>query len=318
MASAWLPQSDTGAGVTTSWPLILSLSCSYANVSRCSSALVLLEELLHLISFCLQSDSKTTPEMELELATQQESGDVRNEAPPPSYHDSLRGDAKARTLPLQNNQEQDQPPVTKWFVCDSAEPSTWQLITSGSLMSNATGIEGVASPSKRRYRIVYPPSKYEDVYLHKSTWTGQATAFPPYYVEVFSGRKSYNPEPIIVLGPPAVVASDVVAEETRKLASVELHRVISAVDCQVSSMTRQATFAEMEFYSWNWTSKTAAANHDMRTMILRAKDECAKSLALVHGLEDLLAYVSVDKRDVSNSLRRSCEEVTLRLDRLRL
>lgn len=103
------------------------------------------------------------------------------------------------------------------------------------------------------------------------------------------------------------------------MACLHTARVVSAVERQVKDMTRQATFAEMEFRSWDWTCKTSAANHDMRTMILRAQEECAKSVELVEGLKSFLKYAGYDaEMTVSASLMRSCEEVRRKLERFRL
>lgn len=254
--------------------------------------------------------------MEMVLESHQISADLQDEAPPPSYYASLHSNIKPTTLVSQ----QEQAPSTNWFVRDSADPSTWQLLTSGPLMSNVTDSHNNTTTYKRRYRIIYPPRKYEDVYLHRPPCTSQATAFPSHHVEVYSGRKRYNAEPLVILGLSILSAdSQCLTNEAKALLSLHSPRAISAVEVQVTNMTRQATFAEMEFFSWDWRCKTAAANHDMRTMIMRAKEECARSIELVEGLDAFLAYVGgCGQENISIGLRRSCEEVGCKLERLRL
>lgn len=186
-------------------------------------------------------------------------------------------------------------------------------------MSNVTSPINNTAASKRQYRVLYPPHKYEDVYLHRPPWTAQANAFPPFHIEVYSGRKRYNAEPIVILGPSSDGEDSSIPAETKALASLHTPRVVTAVESQVEGMTRQATFVEMEFLSWDWTCKTAAANHDMRTMILRAKEECTKSVELVEGLGNLLMYVRGSAHaNICASLGRSCEEVRQKLEGMRL
>lgn len=266
------------------------------------------------ISFYILPYSNQTADMELVLESHQRSGESEEQAPPPSYYAAIHSNVKSTGF----TDRQEQAPSTNWFVCDSTEPSTWQLLASGPLMSNVTAPDNDTIAYKRHYRILYPPNKYEDVYLHRPSWTSQAAAFPLYHVEVYSGRKRYNPEPIVILGPPQDESCSLTTE-AKSLLFLHSSRVISAVEGQVADMTRQATFAEMEFFGCDWTCKTAAAIQDMRTMILNAKEECAKSFDLVHGLEVFSTYVNGGVQEhVSASLRRSCEEVSLELGRLRL
>lgn len=250
--------------------------------------------------------------MELVLESHPRSRDLEEEAPP-SYSASLRSNVKSNWFPS----HQEEAPSTNWFVRSPTVPSTWQLLASGPLMSNVTPSSSASTTCSRRYRILYPPSRYEDVFLHRPPWTSEEAAFPQYHVEIYSERKRYNVEAIVVLGPPEE-RSQSLTMEAKALLFLHISRVISAVESQVTNMIQQAIFAEMEFYSCDWKCKTAAANNDMRSIIMGAKQECAKSLDLVNGLEVTLGHVSGSGRETAPiSLRRRCEEVRVKLERFR-
>lgn len=286
------------SGLTMLYSFPLPFIVSYS-LSSLSQHLILFSTLIQ-----FPTRTKSTADMDSDLESHPMFAGIEEEAPPPSYHSAIR-DVKT-TLALQNN-TRHQPPSTHYFVSSYSEPSALQLLVSGPLMSNVTASENTAPSHKRRYRILYPPSKYEDVYLHKPRWTAQTSAFPLYFSEVYSGRDRYNAEPIIVLGPPE--ESSPYTAEAKVQASRHTKRVISAVDKQVGDMTCQATTAEMEFLSCDWSCKTSAAYHDMRTMLLKAKEELEKSVGLVGGLEDFLAYIGISQDDILAELKRSCEGV---------
>ncbi|EME45320.1 hypothetical protein DOTSEDRAFT_33854 [Dothistroma septosporum NZE10] len=207
------------------------------------------------------------------------------------------------------------PPDLNYFVRFENEPSIWKLLI-GPSMTNATIHHNPDPLRKKRYRIVYPPH-YEDVYLHKLTWAASADNLPRYHVELF-GAKRYEPEPIVILGP--TDHGSVVTNEAKNNATAYAPKVLSRIGDEVTQMTRFAVFCEMEYFSWDWGCKTAAAKQDMETLICKAKKQCVRTALLVKKLEKYVDYIekTVEYAKALRVMRKSILEANIRLARLRL
>lgn len=208
------------------------------------------------------------------------------------------------------------PPKTNYLVRSHNDPSQWKLLQ-GPAMSNAITPTNTTPLRKRRYAVVYPPSKYEDVYLHKSAWSTSTSTLPRYHVEVSTNKDRYEPEPIIILGP--TDHSSARTNEVRNLAACHVDKVCLRIEEEVTKATRFAAFCESEYFSWDWSCKFESAREDMRAMIRKAQSECLRCLEMIVKLEDYLAFVGEKEvRGVEcKGLRYSILESSLRLDRLR-
>lgn len=241
----------------------------------------------------------------------------------PSY-DSTLGSTGGKLFPADSIFQQDLhnaiqltlPPSTNYLVRAQTDPSAWKLLQ-GPAMSNAITPTNTIPLRKRRYAVVYPPSKYEDVYLHKSAWSTSTSSLPRYHVEVSTSKDRYEPEPIIILGP--TDHSSARTNEVRNLAACHVDRVCSRIEEEVTKATRFAAFCESEYFSWHWSCKFESAREDMRIMIRKAQSECLKSLEMIGKLEDYLAFVGEKEvRAVeTKALRHSILESNVRMDRLR-
>lgn len=238
----------------------------------------------------------------------------RYEETPPSYSDAvildkLRAEVQRHDEELYGDQiersssteEEDSesvwereygesPPVAKWLVQTTAEPSMWKLM-SGPLMSNATTAYNNDPLHKRRYAVLFPPG-YEDVYLHKSTWYANAATLPPYHVEIYSCKNNgrYEPEPIIVLGP-TEGDDDLMEAFAQSHAALHVSKVFARVEQAMSQTSRLVTFCEGEFFSWDWKRKTSAARHDMQVLINKARKELIRDASFVVRLDQYLDFV---------------------------
>ena len=207
------------------------------------------------------------------------------------------------------------PPALNYFVRTEDVPSPWKLLT-GPSMTNATVHHNPEPMRKKRYRIVYPPN-YEDVYLHKTTWATNIDSLPRYHVELF-GSTRYQPEPIVILGP--TDHDDSLTNEASNVAMAYAPKVLSRIDDEITQMTRFAVFCEMEYFSWDWGCKTPAAKGDMKSLILKAKKQCAKTTLLVQRLEKYLEYIGKAEGYAKplRGIKKSILEANIRLARLRL
>ncbi|KAI5357178.1 hypothetical protein Slin14017_G124990 [Septoria linicola] len=217
----------------------------------------------------------------------------------------------------------ERPPQARWLVKSNAEPSTWKLMTTGPLMSNATTPQNNDPLHKRRYRVFFPPG-YEDVYLHKSSWAAHAATLPQFHIELYSSHKfsdRYEPEAIIVLGPTEGDA-EILYSFARDHALQHLPKCLSRVEEEVSKTTRFVTFCESEFSSWDWKCKTSSARQDMRLLIQKARRECILAAGLVMRLEQFVSFVgNKGDKEVAKTLklfRRSLRESGYRLGRMQL
>ncbi|PPJ50704.1 hypothetical protein CBER1_07712 [Cercospora berteroae] len=283
------------------------------------------------------------------LRTSSETNDMRRsheDEAPPSYNDAITidnlqseitlhdehfyGDQIEPTGSLESttpSQDKDiageRPPQAKWLVKSTADPSAWKLLTSGPLMTNATTPHNSSPLTKRRYRVLFPLG-YEDVYLHKSSWSSSdASSLPDFHVELYSPVKCsdrYEPEPIVVLGP--TDSSQQTDSLARSHLVTHLPKTFSIIESEVTKTTRMVTFCESEFFSWDWDCKTSAARHDMRMMIHRARKKVITVAHLVRRLEQCVDFCG-KKGDYQfeaalKLLRRSLREVGYRMGRLQV
>ncbi|KAK4623645.1 hypothetical protein CLAFUW4_06284 [Fulvia fulva] len=241
---------------------------------------------------------------------------------PPSYDSLRRGTTTHKTpsdlalIPADRFfAEPCLPPVLNYFVRVEDIPTPWKLLT-GPSMTNATLHHNPDPLRKKRYRVIYPP-QYEDVYLHKTTWAANTDSLPRYYVELL-GNTRYEPEPIAILGP--TDHDDSLTNEAKNVAIAHAPKVLSRVEDSVTQTRRFAVFCEMEYFSWDWDCKTAAAKGDMKALIGKAKKQCCRTVRLVEKLEKYLEYVGKKEEyaKVVRDMGKSILEANIRLARLRL
>ncbi|KAF2213872.1 hypothetical protein CERZMDRAFT_83308 [Cercospora zeae-maydis SCOH1-5] len=283
------------------------------------------------------------------LRTSSETSTMRRsheDEPPPSYNDAITVDrlqseitlhdehfygdqiestaSRGSTTPSRNKEiVGERPPQAKWLVKSSAEPSAWKLLTSGPLMTNATTPHNSSPLTKRRYRVLFPAG-YEDVFLHKSSWSSNdASSLPDFHVELYSPTKfsdRYEPEAIVVLGPTDFISSRQTDSLIRSHLLAHLPKTFSLIESEVTKTTRLVTFTESEFFSWDWDCKTSAARHEMRMMIYRARKKVMNVAHLVRRLEKCVDFCG-KKGDYQfeaalKFLRRSLRESGYRMGRL--
>jgi hypothetical protein len=241
---------------------------------------------------------------------------------PPSYDHALASEKlpSHTTLyeyyaPTETYRARDIPPQPRYFVKADKEPSTLKLLT-GPILTNATGPSDDSAANKARYRIIWPKG-YEDVYLHKSTWSSH---LPEWHVELL-GRDRYEPEPLVLLGPMTYSPSQD-AEHARDVAAQHYKDVVQRVQSEVDGCTRMVAFANSEFKSWDWRVKSAAAKDDMRGILHNARMQHAKCAELVKRLDEYLFWIKRkddrDCEDVLRKLRWSIKKGGNRLKRLDL
>lgn len=248
-------------------------------------------------------------------------GEIMVDDPPPSYSalNEIACHKTASELVIEQAtaffKEPPLPPESQYLVRADNDPTRWKLLARPA-MSNAQTTQNPCPSRKRRYRVVYPP-EYEDVYLHKSLWMAHAEALPRYHVELY-GNNRYEPEPVVILGP--VDHEDNRTNEAMRLAMTNTASVIARIRDEVTQVSRFTSFCEGEFYSWDWSCKTAAARHDMQSFITRARKDCHRTAVLVEKLERFLEFVGqvVSHTEGLEEMRKSLDAASIRLIRLRL